>query len=177
MPESVQVVYDVNSTGHPFHLSIYEYPNTLLDQFSNLPAKPDEPSLNTGEPQLTLLNQFSAFFRPCTWQTPPHLQLNDIFEDTMQSPAPANTTRLYFINLNGLNLKKEAVKFWDLCEELRKADVHLFAAAEHNLDTNEFSVRQSLQQTARQLFQHHCIQTATSSTLANKFYKYQEVQW
>jgi hypothetical protein len=89
----------------------------------------------------------------------------------MPIPSPPNTTRLYFINLNGLNLEKKAVKFRDLCEELRKADLHLFSAAKHNLDTNKFAVQQNLQNIARKSFPHQCIQTATSSTLANKFYK------
>jgi hypothetical protein len=39
------------------------------------------------------------------------------------------------------------------------------------LDSNKFAVRQALQTIARKLFQHHCLQTATSSTKADKFYK------
>lgn len=51
------------------------------------------------------------------------------------------------------------------------SDIQLFAGAEHNLDTNKFAVRQSLQNIARQSFTHHSLQTATSSTKADRFYK------
>jgi hypothetical protein len=78
---------------------------------------------------------------------------------------------MYFINLNGINLNKNAVKFRDLCEEIKKADIHLLAAAEHNLDTNKFVVRKTLQDIARRTFTRHSLQTATSSVRADKFYK------
>jgi hypothetical protein len=49
--------------------------------------------------------------------------------------------------------------------------LHLLEAVEHNLDTNKFVVHGSLQDITNKSFQHHCIQTVTSSTTANKFYK------
>jgi hypothetical protein len=97
------------------------------------------------------------------------MEANNVFGDQMQIPIGNNTTRMYFINLNGLNLQED--KFRSLCKAMNKADVHLFAAAEHNLDTNKFIVRQSLQNIARKTFKHHSIQTATSSILSDKFYK------
>ena len=89
----------------------------------------------------------------------------------MQVPIAPHTTHLYFINLNGINLDKHAIQFRDLCEEIKRSDIHLFAAAEHNLDSNKFAIRQALQNTARQAFPHHCLQTSTSSIPADKFYK------
>jgi hypothetical protein len=78
---------------------------------------------------------------------------------------------LYFINLNGINLSKNGVQFKDICAEIQQANINIFAAAEHNLDTNKFDVRQILQRTAQQALPHHFLQTATSSIPADKFYK------
>jgi hypothetical protein len=96
---------------------------------------------------------------------------NKVFGDTMMIPLQSHMTRLYFINLNGINLEKKAAKFRDLCKEIQTSDMQLFAAAKHNLDTDKFAVRQSLQNITWQSFTHHCLQTATSSTNADIFYK------
>jgi hypothetical protein len=92
-----------------------------------------------GEPQPTLLTNFSVIILPHKQQTSTPMQLNEVFADTMQTPVATETKRSCFIKLNRLNMQKKAVNFRDLCEELRKADVHLFAAAEHNLDTKKFA--------------------------------------
>jgi hypothetical protein len=176
---SFQAIYDVNSTGNPFHASIYEHQHDILNNFVGLPPTMQElnttaPTPIVAEPQVPdLMRRFADIFcsKSITKPDPIPINNNDVFGNTMPTPAPANTTHLYFINLNGLNLQKNAVKFRDLCEELRKADVHLFAAAEHNLETNKFAVRKSLQDNARRSFPHYNLQTATSSTLADKFYK------
>jgi hypothetical protein len=150
---SFQAVYDVNSTGNPFHSLIYEHPNTFLDQFAGIPTEidPTHPTPQA-QPPTTAINQFAAFFRPRpSIPEPIPMQNNDVFGDPMQTPAPSNTTRLYFINMNGLNLQKKSVKFRDLCEDVRKSNIDVFAAAEHNLDTNKFAIRQSLQDIARKL--------------------------
>ena len=119
------------------------------------------------------MRRFAAIYHPrsITKPDPILIKNSDVFGYTMPTPAPTNTTRLYFINLNGLNLEKKAVNFRDLCEKLRKADVHLFAAAEHNLDTNKFAVQKSLHDIARRSFQHYNLQTATSTILAKNLYK------
>jgi hypothetical protein len=171
---SFRAVYDVNSTGNPFDESFNDssqLPHDALNQFAGLHTPIETPPPIT--PAMpTTLHQLASFFRPRS--TPAVHSIpkdNNVFGDTMIIPSPSNTTRLYFINLNGLNLQKKAAKFRDLCEEMRNANVDLFAAAEHNLDTNKFAVRQSLQDIAQKSFQHHCIQTATSTTTADKFYK------
>jgi hypothetical protein len=145
---SFRAVYDVNSTGNPFEESVNEpsqLPHDVLNQFAGLHTPSDAPlPINPVLP--TTLHQLASFFRPRS--TPAVHTIpkdNNIFGDTMIIPSPSNTTRLYFINLNGLNLQKKAAKFRDLCEEMRNANVDLFAAAEHNLGTNKFAVRQSLQ--------------------------------
>jgi hypothetical protein len=80
-------------------------------------------------------------------------------------PITADTTCLYFINLNVITLNKKEAKFHNICKEIQMANVHLFTAAKHNLDTNKFISCQSLQDIdiARKSFQHYALQTATSS--------------
>ncbi len=135
----------------------------------NSPPSPTHPISIT-----PILRSISAFFQPRPiirqhYDIP--LKPNDIFGDPITIPINPSKTRLYFINLHGLNLSKNAVQFRDLFNKIRKAEIHLFAAAEHNLDTNKFEVRQLMQLTAKQTFSHHAIQTAASSIPADKFYK------
>ena len=166
-----QCIFDINTAGDPFNASLFDPPNPAVP-FVATPSLPTAPTPPTPLAAPTLLTTISNFFRPHSPLTEPiPLKSNTSFGDHMVIPAVPNTTRLYFINLNGLNLQKKSVKFRDLCEELRKSDIDLFAAAEHNLDTNKFAVRQSLQDIARRSFTHHCIQTATSGILAEKYYK------
>jgi hypothetical protein len=99
------------------------------------------------------------------------MQMNQSYGDDMLLPRKHNTTLLYFINLNAINLDKKAAMFCDLCKESCQADIDVFAAAEHNLDSNKFVVCQILQTPARKSFHHHCLQTVTSSILVDKFYK------
>jgi hypothetical protein len=169
MPESVQVIYDINGPGNPFHHSIHEPTHTALNRLAGLPMH-DASLPTSAQPPLSILNSISAFFRPNSRQQPIPIRPNDTFGDKM-TQITENTTRLYFINMNGITLEKHSVKFRDICEELRAADVHLFAAAEHNLDTNKFLIRQKLQDIARKSFEHFALQTATSSIPADKFYK------
>jgi hypothetical protein len=170
-------LFDINSQGsaHPLHDSPFHLPHHALDAFAGIPAHMPNP--DSAQPRLptprTVLQQVTQFFRPrnIVGESSPTPHANEVFGDTMQIPLQSHTTRLYFANLNGINLEKNAAKFRDLCEEIRMSDIQLFAGAEHNLDTNKFAVRQSLQNIARQSFTHHSLQTATSSTKADRFYK------
>ena len=168
----LETIYDVNNPGNLFHSSIYDRPINHLDDFVGiLPASDPPPAALASQP--TLLSQVANFFRPrrtLPFATIP-TQANCHFGNIMPVPIPPTTTRLYFINLNGINLEKESTKFRDLCEDLRKADIQLFAASEHNLDTNKFAVRKKLQDTARRSFSHYSLESATSSIPAAKFYK------
>jgi hypothetical protein len=99
----------------------------------------------------TTLRQVVDFFRPRIARNPviPQIKINTVYGDPMAIPSESATTRLYFLNLNGINLEKQSVKFRDLCEEIKRSDIDIFAAAEHNLDSNKFAVRQALQTIAR----------------------------
>jgi hypothetical protein len=167
-----EFLFDVNNQGNPFRSSLFDTPNITLDRLVGIPQDVTAPApIPAGNP--TILQQVANFFRPRTITLPgvQPMKCNPSFGDEMIMPCDPHSTRLYFINLNGLNLQKDAVQFRDLCEEIRKADIDVFAAAEHNLDSNKYVVRQALQTTARKSFNHHCLQTATSSIQADKFYK------
>ncbi len=125
---SFQAIYDVNSTGNSFHSSVYEYQHDILNDFVGLPPTTQPLKITAPQPTVMvepqapdLMRRFAAIFRPrsITRPDPIHINDNDVFGDSMPTPAPANTTRLYFINLNGLNLEKKAVQFRDLCEKLK----------------------------------------------------------
>ena len=156
----------MNNPGNLF--PTYDLPPITADNFVGTTPVLIQP---TPTPPLSLLSQVATFFRPRNQYIPPPIQENSHFGDLMPVPIPESTTRMYFINLNGINIDQKANKFRDLCKELRKADVQIFAAAEHNLDTNKFVVRQKLDAAARQTFPHHCLQTATSSIPAEKCFK------
>jgi hypothetical protein len=168
---NTHAVYDVNSTG------ISSQPHTDINYVAGLPNDPLlTPAANPPTPPsnaTTNLQNIASFFRPRSIlrEKEAPIKLNNIFGDSMKTPIVPNRTRIYFINLNGINLTKGGIKFRDLCSEVQKADIHILAASEHNLDTNKFVVRQLLQQMAKQTFEHHLLQTATSSIPADKFYK------
>jgi hypothetical protein len=178
MSESSRGIFDINHHGNsnPSCESIFHLPNQTLNDFAGIPPQapiPETPLNLAPSAPTHVLRRLTHFFRPRNIVQPSIVtpKTNEVFGDTMTIPLQAHSTRLYFINLNGINLEKKASKFRDLCEEIRTSNIQLFAAAEHNLDTNKFAVRQSLQNIARQSFTHHCLQTATSSTRADKFYK------
>ena len=179
----LRALYDINlamppSLPNPVVLPTYSA-GSPCDPFQHAPITaspdfpPDLPVPQSNTPRQSRLQRISAFFQPSSAR-PVHTNLpqsNDTFGDSMIIPTPPDRTRVYFINLNGLNLTKGAVKFRDLCSEIQSAEIDIFAAAEHNLDTNKFAVRQLLQGMAKKSFQHHHLQLATSSVPAHKFYK------
>ena len=168
MSESLHSIFDIRAST----------PYTAGLPFDPLLPPPNS-TRTTVAPQ-SALQRISAFFRPRSEFFRPRsiiplselpLKSNEIFGDTMQIPIAKTNTRFYFINLNGINLEKGGIQFRDLCKQIHKSQINIFAAAEHNLDTDKFEVRQILQNTARQSFTHYTMHTATSSTRADKFYK------
>jgi hypothetical protein len=150
MHEPMQVIYDVNTSGNPFNPSIYELP--VPPTTGHHESAVNAAAANGNLPS-TMFHNFAAYFH--NRSTPialPPINTNDVCGDPMMVPILPHTTRLYFIKLNGLNLQNNLVQFCDLCKELHKSDVHLFAAAELNLDTQKYAVHKALQGTARKTF-------------------------
>jgi hypothetical protein len=164
MHESLQGLYDVNTQGKS-----HSTPPSR-NYSAGLPLDPFQAHAPRQAP---FLHTLSSLFQPRSIlrQQDAPIKSNDIFGDPISIPIASDITRMYFININGINLQKQAIQFRDLCTEIKHADIHLLAVAEHNLDTNKFAVRQLLQQTAHKAFPHHVIQTSTSTIPADKFYK------
>jgi hypothetical protein len=130
------LLFDVNTTNAQTNPTIAYFaglPHNLLHTPVHAPPPAGTPSN---------LQTISNFFKPrlIFRQTLAPTKSNDIFGDAMATPITPNRTRLYFINLNGINLTKGAVKFPDLCSKIQQADINILAASEHNLDTNKFIV-------------------------------------
>jgi hypothetical protein len=145
----MRAIYDMNINENLSHI----LPHDALNQIAGIP--PQQPIIPiTAQEEPTLLMTIANFFwpRPITQQAPTPAQANKIFGDWMAIPIAKATTRLSFINLNGINLKKKAEKIRDLCKEMKSSDIDILAASEHNLDTNKFVVRQTLQDIARKTF-------------------------
>ena len=60
--------------------------------------------------------------------------------DTLQLPKPATSLRVYFQNINGINLTHQGN--WDItCEHIRDMEIDIALLAEHKLDTNQPRVK------------------------------------
>ena len=68
--------------------------------------------------------------------------------DSLQLPKNVGTTRLYFQNLNGINLSQLG-NWVDTCSHLRDMEVDIALIAEHKLDTNQPRVLKKLYDQAR----------------------------
>ena len=71
--------------------------------------------------------------------------------DTLQLPKPTSSMRVYFQNVNGINLTSTGN--WDvICEHLQDMEVDIALLAKHKLDTNQPWVNQKLRDMARAVF-------------------------
>jgi hypothetical protein len=62
MPESVvQVIYDINGPGNPFHHTIHEPTHLTLNQLAGLPMYNALLPIKA-QPPLSILNSISTFF-------------------------------------------------------------------------------------------------------------------
>jgi hypothetical protein len=141
MHESLQGLYDINTPGH---FTSHHLPHIAINKFAGIPNHlHDTPTLV--QDNQTILSSPANFFQPRSMILTAHktLRANNIFGNSMQIPIVTATTQLYSINLNGINLDKKAVKFHDLCEEIKKSEIHLLAAAKHNLDTTNLCLGKS----------------------------------
>jgi hypothetical protein len=101
-------IYDVNSTA-----SNHQHPITYFAGLPNDPLQTYAPDTTPAIDTIPNLQHISNFFLPRSIlrTQDPIPKANDIFGDAMTTPITPNRTRLYFINLNGINLTKGAVKF------------------------------------------------------------------
>jgi exonuclease III len=79
-----------------------------------------------------------------------------------RQPKPHNTTRIYIINLNGLQLDAKGGKFDSVCQSIKEAQADIFCGQEHNVDTTQASVRKILFDTASQHWERNRLAIGTS---------------
>ena len=68
--------------------------------------------------------------------------------DTLEA-KPANVTRIYGLNVNGLKLDQRGGQLEELCQIINEVQADVFCGQEHNLDSDKTPVWQILYQTTR----------------------------
>ena len=77
-------------------------------------------------------------------------QLENIPWGDVRMAKGDNITRIYSVNLNGLQLDAAGGKFDSVCRAIKIAQADIFCGQEHNVDTTKSSVRNILFDTAKQ---------------------------
>ncbi|KAI2491614.1 hypothetical protein MHU86_22931 [Fragilaria crotonensis] len=80
-------------------------------------------------------------------------------------------TRIYSQNVNGINLDRRGGKFNAICELLREIQGDIFCGQEHNLDTSQANVRQTLYDTTRQHWERSLLTLGTTPIAYHTQYK------
>lgn len=74
----------------------------------------------------------------------------------------ANITRVYAINLNGLQLDAQGGKFDSVCRSIKEIQADVFCGQEHNVDTTQANVRNIMFDTAKQHWERNRLVLGTS---------------
>ena len=107
--------------------------------------------------------------RPTTLNTVNSRQ-NCTWGDELQEKSVLST-RIYAINLNGLQLDNRGGQFDTTCRVLKEIQADIFCGQEHNLDTTQPSLRNILYDTANQHWQRHRLAFATTPIPFRRSYK------
>jgi hypothetical protein len=78
-----------------------------------------------------------------------NMRENVAWGDPLQE-KPANVTRVYAMNVNGMRLDQRGGQLDDLCKVLKEVQADVFCGQEHNLDSDDTKVRQIVHRTTRQ---------------------------
>ncbi|KAI2490533.1 hypothetical protein MHU86_24043 [Fragilaria crotonensis] len=84
---------------------------------------------------------------------------------------PANITRVYAQNINGLSIDRRGGQFEDVCRVHNEVQADIFMGQEHNLDTTQMQVRSALFRAAQQLCQRARVTFGTTPIQFNTAYK------
>jgi hypothetical protein len=93
--------------------------------------------------------------------TQENLRTNTPWGDTLQDKTN-NTTRLYIQNVNGIKLHQDGGQFDELCTIFKEVQADIVCIQEHNLDTTQYDVRQTLYQTAYRHWQRNRLTIAST---------------
>ena len=88
-------------------------------------------------------------------------QQNTAWGDTIGA-KPTDVTRIYSQNVNGIRLEKDGGQFKEICHIHQEVQADIFCIQEHNLDTNQYQVKQIMHQTTRRHWQRSRLNLASS---------------
>ena len=92
--------------------------------------------------------------------------------DVLSLPKAENTTRIYFQNVNGINLCHRGT-WMDTCEHFRDMQVDVALVVEHKLDTTQPNVMKRLHEEPRRIFEpgSYSINASSTQVEAQSIYK------
>ena len=91
---------------------------------------------------------------------------NTAWGDELGEKQP-DTTRIYAINLNGLQLDARGGKFDSVCRTLKEVQADIFCGQEHNVDVTQSPLRTIIFDTASQHWERHRVAIDRKSTRLN----------
>lgn len=94
--------------------------------------------------------------------------------DTLPPSKPPNTTRVYFINTNGIRFGATGGEFREICNTMHTDNIDVLGIVETKLDTHHPGVRYSCQQTARQVFRHVRVDMSSSNIRYKALFSYRK---
>jgi hypothetical protein len=95
-----------------------------------------------------------------------NLITNQPWGDTMQEKTPG-TTRIYSQNVNGLQYQKDGGQYLEICQIAKEVQADILCMQEHNLDTTQHQVQQTMFLTTRGQWQRAKL-TISSSPISFK---------
>ena len=95
----------------------------------------------------------------------------DFIGDILQDNKPENITRLYFHNLNGLRWDSHGGTWPMVCQTMAGIQADIACFSEINQDTQNYAIREKMNETAKHQFDHVRLVTASSNRKVKRAYK------
>ena len=83
---------------------------------------------------------------------PTHITPEIFLGDKMPDDKPPNTTRMFFVNVNGLRFGPQGGEFLEVCAQMHSAHIDMLGLAETKLDTQKREVVATCTRAARRTF-------------------------
>ena len=145
-PSSNQRSSPILTTMRP---AITEALPTAQASWKALFARPTaQPTIQTIPKRSTLLNTINS-------------RDNSPWGDVI-SEKQHDTTRIYVMNLNGLQLDERGGKFDTVCRALKEVQADVFCGQEHNVDVTQSPLRSIIFDTAQQHWERHRVAIGTT---------------
>ena len=148
----------IQLSGSHAHDSIQNVSITS-DESISVPAIPQDTPLQHAQSRWRQLftnpasTSFQSSVRPSILSKR-NSRTNEPWGDPLQD-KPADVTRIYVTNLNGLPLDARGGKFDIVCRSIRDIKADIFCAQEHNVDTTQAKLRNIIFDTAKQHFERY----------------------